>query len=349
MIPADPRQELVAFARLAWERGLCPASDGNLSLRLGEGRVLITPSGSVKGLLRPEDLIEVDDDGRVLAGAGRPSAELGLHLAVYRAHPEAHAVLHAHPPLATAVTLAGLPLDLSGLPEALHALGDVPTAPYATPGSPELVATVAPYLLGRRAILLAHHGSLAWGPDLLTAFTRSEKLEHAARVMLAAHALGGGKPLPREEQARLVALGAGQEPGPLLPLIQRIRLTQLPRTPEFATEKIHQDARGEAHLIVDDRPVRRLAVITQNPGQGWRGRHVHRQKAEGFYVFRGQARAEMVCAQTGERLELILEPGARLELPPGVAHRFEALEGELVFVEFTDRPYQAGDDVPFAF
>ncbi len=349
MSPAEPRQELVAFARLAWERGLCPASDGNLSLRLADGRVLITPSGSAKGFLRPEDLLEVDQEGRVLAGAGRPSAELGLHLAVYRAHPEARAVLHAHPPLATAVTLAGLDLDLSGLPEALHSLGAAPTAPYATPGSPELVAAVEPYLPGRRAILLAHHGSLAWGPDLLTAFARSEKLEHAARVMLAARSLGGTNPLPPEEQDRLRALGAGQEPGPLAPLAQRIRLAQLPRTPEFATEKIHHDARGEAHLIVDDRPIRRLAVITQNPGQGWRGRHVHQRKHEGFYVFRGRARAELVCASTGERLELILEPGARLELPPGVAHRFAALDEELVFVEFTDHPYQAEDDAPFAF
>lgn len=349
MTPAEPRQELAAFARLAWERGLCPASDGNLSLRLADGRVLITPSGSAKGFLRSEELVEVDHTGRVLAGAGRPSAELGLHLAVYRAHPEARAVLHAHPPLATAVTMAGRDLDLSGLPEALHSLGEVPTAPYATPGSPELVAAVEPHLPGRRAVLLAHHGSLAWGPDLLTAFTRSEKLEHAARVMLAAHSLGGIKPLPPEEQARLIALGSGQEPGPLSPLIQRIKLTQLPRTPEFATEKIHQDARGEAHLIVDDWPGRRLAVLTLNPGQGWRGQHLHRHKREGFYVFRGRAKAELVCAQSGERLELVLEPGARLELPPGVAHRFAALDQELVFVEFTDRSYQAADDTPFTF
>lgn len=349
MSPAEPRQELVAFARLAWKRGLCPASDGNLSLRLADGRVLITPSGSAKGFLRPEDLLEVDEQGQVLAGAGRPSAELGLHLAVYRAHPQANAVLHAHPPLATAVTMVGLDLDLSGLPEALHSLGQVPTAPYATPGSPELVAAVEPWLPGRRAVLLAHHGSLAWGPDLLTAFTRSEKLEHAARVMLAARSLGGIEPLPLEEQAKLMALGAGQEPGPLSPLIQRIKLTQLPRTPEFAVEKIHTDPRGEAHLIVDDWPSRRLAVLTLNPGQGWRGRHVHRKKREGFYVFRGRARAELVCAQSGERLEIILEPGARLELPPGVAHRFAAMDQELVFVEFTDRSYQAEDDAPFAF
>lgn len=342
------------MARLAWERGLCPASDGNLSLRLDDGRVLITPSGLAKGFLRPDELVEVDGRGRALGG-GRPSAELGLHLAVYRVHPEARAVIHAHPPLATAVSLAGLDLDLAGLPEALHSLGRVPTAPYATPGSPELAAAVEPFLPGNRAILLAHHGSLAWGPDLATAFARSEKLEHAARVMLAARSLGGARPLPPAEQARLMALGRDGEPdppgrlGPPPPLAQRTRLVRLPRTAEFATEKIHADARGEAHLIADDLPIRRLAVITLNPGQGWRGRHVHRRKTEGFYVFRGRARALLVCAQTGERLELILEAGARLSLPPGVAHRFEALDQELVFVEFTDRPYQAEDDEAFTF
>jgi L-fuculose-phosphate aldolase len=100
---------------------------------------------------------------------------------------------------------------------------------------------------------------------------------------------------------------------------------------------------------VDDWPSRRLAVLTLNPGQGWRGRHLHRHKREGFYVFRGRAKAELVCARSGERLDLILEPGARLELPPGVAHRFAAIDQELVFVEYTDRSYQADDDAPFAF
>lgn len=345
MSQPDPRADLVRLARLAWERGYMVATDGNLSLRLDADRVLITPSGRVKAHLEPAELIEVDLEGRVLTGAGKPSVELGLHLAAYRLRPEARAVVHAHPPLTTALTLAGRALDPSGLPELLYYLDQVPTVPYATPGTPELVRAAEPYLAAYPAVILAHHGTLTCGPDLMAAWALTEKLEHAAQVLIAADGLGGALPLPAPEQARLARLRTGAGP---LPLIERLQLTQLPETTEFRVEKIHRDGRGEAHLIVDDQPIRRLAVLTLNPGGGWRGRHVHRMKREGFYVLSGRARAEMVCADSGERLELTLEPGARLIIPPGVAHRFEALT-PLTFVEFTDSPYRAADDQPFDF
>ncbi len=344
----EPRTELVRFAHLGWERGYLAATDGNLSLRLEGGRLLITPSGSGKAWLKEDDLLEVDLEGRLLAGQGRPSAELGLHIAAYRAQPGARAVIHAHPPLATALTLAGRTLMVEALPEVLHSLGRVPTVPYATPGSPELAAAAAPFLAEHRALLLEHHGALTLGPDLATAFALTEKLEHAAQMILAAETLGGARPLPPLEQERLRALGAGRQPGPPQPLAQRVELTRLARTSDFAVEKIHADARGEAHLIVDDRAIRRVAVLTLRAGAGYRGGHLHWRKSEGFYVFQGRALAELVCAVTGERLSLELEQGSRLWMPPGVAHRFAALT-DVTFVEYTDSPYQADDDLKFEF
>ncbi|MFH1036174.1 MAG: class II aldolase/adducin family protein [Pseudomonadota bacterium] len=344
----DPRRELARFARLAARRGHMAATDGNLSCRLGDDRLLITPSGSAKAWLKASDLLEVDLEGRLLAGDGRPSAEMGLHLAAYQAQPAARAVIHAHPPVATALTLAGAELMVEALPELLISLREVPTVPYATPGSAELVRAAEPYLAGHCALLLARHGTLTLGPDLASAWALCEKLEHAANMQLAAQALGGLEPLPRDEQARLRALGSGQELSEPLPLERRIELVHLPRTADFAVEKIHQDARGQAHLIIDDRSLRRVAVLTLAAGAGYRGGHLHWRKSEGFYVYQGSALAELVCALSGQRLELELTVGDRLWIPAGIAHRFQARQ-DVTFVEFTDSPYRAEDDLPFAF
>lgn len=346
MAKLDPRRELLRIGRLAWRQGCMAASDGNLSCRLDQERLLVTPSGCCKGELKPQDLLEVDLEGKVLAGQGRPSSELGLHLEAYQAQPQTGAVVHAHPPLATALTLAGVPLSCQALPELLIYLDEVPTVPYATPGTPELARAAAPYLARHRAVLLAQHGSLTLGPDLASAWLLTEKLEHAAQMLLAAHSLGGARPLPLAEQARLRSLGHGG--GQLPPLDQRVEITVLPRTQEFAVEKIHADQRGEAHLIADNRPLCRLGVLTLRAGSGWRGGHLHWGKGEGFYIYQGRARAQLACGISGERLDLTLEPGARLWIPAGVAHRFEALE-DLTFVEFTDSPYQAADDLPYQF
>ena len=348
-----PRELVVTICRLGWQRGYLAATDGNVSMRLGPDRVLITPSGRSKALVEPQELLEVDLSGRVLDGRGRPSTEMGLHLAAYRLRPEVGAVVHAHPPLVCALSAAGRELDLRAIPEALLSLGRVPVVPYASPGilgGDELVRAVEPYLADHDALVLAQHGSLTLGANLEGAWARTEKLEAAARLLLAAEPLGGVRPLPVEEQRRLLAAG-GRAPageGELPHLEQRIELVELPLTAEFAVEKRHQDHRGEAHLIVDDRPLRRVAFLTLQKGAGHRGGHVHRHKHEGFYVVSGRALVELACAHTGERLELRLGPGARLWLPPGVAHRISALD-DLAFVEFTDQPYDPDDDQPFEF
>ena len=342
------RRLLARFCRLGWRRGYLAATDGNLSLRLDPERVLITPAGRSKALVAAEDMVLADLSGAVLAG-GRPSAELGLHLAAYQARPQAGAVVHAHPPLATALTVAGRELDPAALPEVLVGLGAVPVAPYATPGSPELAQIAGALLAEHDALLLDHHGTLTLGPDLETAWARTEKLESAAQVLLAAGQLGGARPLPPQEQERLRALGGRAQPQAApLPLAQRVELIHLPVTSRFATEKRASDARGQAHLIWDDLPLRRVCLLTLEPGQGARGGHLHQGRGEGVYVAQGRVRIELACPASGERHDLELEPGHRLWIPPGVAHRFTALE-PLIFVEVSDRPYAAADDRPYDF
>ena len=347
------REQIVSFCRLGWQKGYLVATDGNLSMRLGPDRMLVTPSGRSKARLQTSDLVEVDMQGQVLGSKGKPSTELALHLMVYQTRPEINAVVHAHPPLAGAFSLVGRDLDFSGLPEALLHLGHVPTVAYAKPGGTELAEAVRPYLHEGNALLLSHHGTLTFGNDLESAWAYTEKLESASQMLWAAESLGGPRSLSLEEQRLLLEMGGHSVDSPsdtLLPLDRRIEAKHLAVTSDFATEKRWQDQRGEAHLIINDRSLCRVCFLTLEPGSGYRGGHVHRHKHEGFYVVQGHALVELVCSITGERLSLEQEPGDRLWLPPGVAHRIYAPGPEtLAFVEFTDYPYEPADDVPFEF
>jgi L-fuculose-phosphate aldolase len=347
------REQIISFCRLGWQKGYLAAMDGNISLRLGADRLLVTPSGRSKAMLQATDLVEVDLEGRAVDKKAKPSTELALHLAVYKSRPEAKAVVHAHPPLSGAFSLAERELDLSGIPEALMHLGRVPIVPYVKPGGPELAKEAIPYLHDGNALLLSHHGTLTFGKDLETAWAYTEKLENAAHLLWAAESLSGAKPLPVEAQQQLLEMGGhaiDSSNNALLALDRRIETKHLPVTNEFLTEKRWQDKRGEAHLIIDDRPLCRVCYLTLEPGAGYRGGHLHNNKHEGFYVVKGRALVELACRTTGERLSLEQEPGDRLVLPPGVAHRiFAPGPDKLEFIEFTDRPYDAADDVPFNF
>ena len=197
------RHEIVRVGRLLYERGLIVAGDGNISARLDGGLVLTTPSGSCKGMLDPADMVVVDLDGRPRGEGRRPSSELQMHLAVYRSRPDVQAVVHAHPPIAVACTLAGVRMDECVLPEVILTLGAVPTAPFALTGTIEMFDAIAPFLPHHNAILLTHHGALTVGDTPLRAFMRMEQVEHTARILLAAHQLGGARPLPPERLAQL--------------------------------------------------------------------------------------------------------------------------------------------------
>ncbi|HVO31832.1 MAG TPA: class II aldolase/adducin family protein [bacterium] len=198
----DLRRELVEVCRRAYQRGMISGTDGNLSARLDEERLLVTPAGVNKGYLEPADLVEVDLDGRAV-GSGRPSTEVLLHTAVYRHRVDAMGVVHAHPPSCVALTLVKIGMDAPVIPEIVGALGEVPTAPYATPGTTELPASFVPLLAGHDAILLERHGSVTLGASVSQAMDRLEMIEHAATILVRAHSMGLVTPLPPEAVKRL--------------------------------------------------------------------------------------------------------------------------------------------------
>jgi L-fuculose-phosphate aldolase len=204
------RERMVEVCRRLQELGLVTATDGNVSCRAGDG-LLVTPSGTVKGALRPKDLLCVDLDGRVLGGSGKPSSELKMHLLVYRRRSDVNAVVHAHPPILTAMTLAGQPFLSEALPEVWLTLGRVPTAPYATPSTEEVPTAIEPFVADHQALLLERHGSLTFGGDLRQAYLRTEKLEQAARTLFIARQLSGA-PVAGLSAECLAALAAAFAP-----------------------------------------------------------------------------------------------------------------------------------------
>jgi L-fuculose-phosphate aldolase len=202
------REELCDVGRRLYQRGLIAAGDGNISVRLPNGTFLMTPSGLCKGELQPEDLTIIDRDGRLIhAAAGRKqSSEQLLHLHAYRHRPDVLGCVHAHPPTAVALTLAGISMTEPLLPEALLALGPVPTAPYARTGTSEMGAAIEAFVADHDTILLSHHGALTMAHTATAAYRLMEQLEHCAKILHAAHALGPIQPLPPDRVQELLAL-----------------------------------------------------------------------------------------------------------------------------------------------
>jgi len=205
---AEHRADLITVCRRLGDLKLVGAGEGNVSIRLGPRRVLATPSGTNKALLQPHELITTDPEGEKIAGRRSPSSELALHLALYRARTDVMAVVHAHPPTAIALTLAGIELTAPLLPEVVTALGDgIPTAPYATPSTPELALGVAQTLACHDTCLMERHGAVAVGRTVFEACDRMETVERVAQVVLRAYLLGAKlTPLPRAEIDRLLQL-----------------------------------------------------------------------------------------------------------------------------------------------
>lgn len=213
---ASDRSELQAICdacRRLHRRNLLAAADGNISLRLPDGKIVMTPTGVNKYQLKPEGMAFLRLDGTILSGG--PSSERAMHLAVYRRCPMARAVVHAHPPTAIAWTLAHpelaeLPSD--ALPEVILAAGKIPVVPYARPGTEAMGTELEPFLPAHRLLLLSRHGALAWGETLEEAVNGMERVEHAALILKTALELGGAKPLPEEERRALHALRAKNGP-----------------------------------------------------------------------------------------------------------------------------------------
>jgi L-fuculose-phosphate aldolase len=205
---AEHRRDICSVGRWIHDRGYVAATDGNISVRLGPDRILMTPTAMSKGMMAPEDLVVIDLEGRRVSGLRKPSSELAMHLLIYRLRPDVNAVCHAHPPTATGYAAAGLPLDKPILCELVIGLGSIPVARYGTPGTSELGASIEPYVQGHDAILMANHGVVTYGPDLLTAFLRMETTEHFAQVSLVTERLGKTVLLSGTDVEKLVAARA---------------------------------------------------------------------------------------------------------------------------------------------
>jgi len=200
------RLELVEVGRRLYERGFIAGTDGNLSVRLGADRMLTTPSGVHKGMLRPEQIVTCDLEGRPVDDR-RPSSEIRMHVLVYQARPDVSAAIHAHPVHSVALSLVGVSLAECLLPEPALALGSIPTAPYATPTTEDVPSSIRELLSQRyNALILARHGTLTLGRTLEEAVLRLETVEHTAKITAVARSIGATSALPAEEVERIEAI-----------------------------------------------------------------------------------------------------------------------------------------------
>jgi L-fuculose-phosphate aldolase len=218
-------EQIVEVGRLMYQKGWVAANDGNISVRLSDGRFLCTPTGVSKGLMRAEHMVICDDHGNKVEGTRDRTSEFLMHLTVYEMRPDVHAVVHAHPPVSTGFAAAGRALDRAVMPEVVVSLGCVPLANYGLPGTPELSETLKPWIPRYDALMMANHGVVAYGEDLMQAFFRLETVEHVARILLVAEMLGGARTLPRNEVDRLIeargryGVRSSAEPQPGFPIV----------------------------------------------------------------------------------------------------------------------------------
>ncbi len=203
MDESEARKLIVEIGKLLYDRSYVVSSDGNVSIRLSEDRVLATPTMMCKGRMTEADLAVTDMDGKAVSDK-RASSELAMHLLIYKMRPDIKAVCHAHPPNGTAFAVAGMAIDKPILSEVILTLGCVPLTDYGTPSTDELTEAMKPYVAHHNALLMANHGAVAYGEDLWQAFDRLETLEHTARIAILAKALGGAIDLPQDAIEKLI-------------------------------------------------------------------------------------------------------------------------------------------------
>jgi len=208
---AQAAREIIEVCKCLHQKNLLAAADGNVSYRLSEDRILITPTGQHKAYLEPHEMAVINSNGDVLEG--QPSSERLMHLEIYRHCPKARCIVHAHPPVATAWTIARpflerLPSD--ALPEVTLAVGQIPIVPYARPSTEAMGTHLRKFLPRHRVMILARHGAVSWGESTIEAYNGMERLEHASEILRLAHTLGRVSPLPPEELHALQAMRAAR-------------------------------------------------------------------------------------------------------------------------------------------
>ena len=201
------KKAILDIGQRMYVRNFVAANDGNISIRTGENEVWATPTGVSKGFMKKKMLVKVDLEGNVLEGTKKPSSELKMHLRAYQENPELLSVCHAHPPICTCFAIAGIPLDVPVLAEAVITLGDVPVAPYAELGSKEVPEVIAPYCHTHNGVLLANHGAVTWAEDPYSAYYRLESMEYYANIlMITGNILKEQNTLTEEQVERLLAM-----------------------------------------------------------------------------------------------------------------------------------------------
>lgn len=200
------REMICDIGRRMYDRKFVAANDGNISIRIGKDVIICTPTGVSKGFMTPDMLVKINLKGEIISGSLKPSSEMKMHLRVYEENPEVLAVTHAHPPIATSFSIADMPLNKALISEAVVILGTVPVAPYATPGTEEVPNSIAPYCKGYNAILLANHGALTWGKDILEAYYRMESVEHYATISFYTNLIGKPNLLNEEQVNKLIKM-----------------------------------------------------------------------------------------------------------------------------------------------
>jgi L-fuculose-phosphate aldolase len=199
------RRFIVDIGRRMYDSGMIAATDGNISVRLGDGRILTTPTMVCKGRMTEDMMVVVDQEGKKLRRDERnPSSELPMHLTIYRLRPDIQSVVHAHPPFATGFAVANVSLDKPLLSEVILTLGCIPLTAYGTPSTNEVSDSLVPYIPHHDALLLANHGAVSYGPDLETAYARMETLEHFAKITLIAKLVGRPTELSPEAVGKLL-------------------------------------------------------------------------------------------------------------------------------------------------
>jgi L-fuculose-phosphate aldolase len=199
------RNAICEIGALCYQKSFIVGTDGNISARMADGTLLITPAGAMKGFLQPEHMAHVDMQGAVVDDGPRCSTETGIHLVSYEERPDMKAVLHCHPPHAVAMTIAGIDLQQPVIPEIIVTIGGIPTAPFGTPGTHELPDSIRDIVRCSDTVVMQNHGSVTLGVNLLDAFKKLDMLEHTARILWLAHTVKGDlDPLPPEAVKKLL-------------------------------------------------------------------------------------------------------------------------------------------------
>ena len=204
--PYEIKKEICEVGHKLYNMGFVAANDGNISVKVSDHEFYCTPTGVSKGSLTPDMIIKVDENGNKLEGKLNPSSEIKMHMRVYRDRPDVNAVVHAHPPIATAFTVAGIELDQYILPEAVLTIGSVPTCDYGTPSTMEIPDSLAPYIQNHDAFLLDNHGALTVGCNLTKAQFIMEEVEFNAKICKYAMELGAVHEIPNDQLKKLMEL-----------------------------------------------------------------------------------------------------------------------------------------------